>query len=883
MPAVGVSVGIFKRYGMGKRVIGIIAHVDAGKTTLAEALLFKAGALRKQGRVDNGDTALDTHTLEKERGITIFAGEAHLNFGDTEITLLDTPGHVDFSAETERILKILDYSILVISGADGVQAHTRTLWKLLKAYKIPTFIFVTKMDFARLTQSEIMSDLRELCGDSCVNFSTQNIDERNENIAVNDEAILEKYLDTGDINSDDIKALVSGCKLCPCFFGSGLKSQGLDEFISAVNEYTVDKSYSSSFGAKVYKISHDNKGERLTHLKITGDTLKVKDTVTYSGKTEKINNIRLYSGQKFETADEIGAGGVCVVTGLSDIKCGEGLGIEQAQQESFLEPVMNYRVCLPDGVDAQSFLPKIRQLEEEDPQLHITWNSFLQEINVALMGEIQTEILKSLISQRFDIDVEIDSGRVLYKETINNKVEGVGHYEPLRHYAEVHLILEPLPRGSGIQITSRCGEDVLDRNWQNLIRTHLAEKEHLGVLTGSPVTDVKITLAAGRAHLKHTEGGDFRQSTYRAVRQGLMQAESVLLEPYYSFTLQLPSENIGRAINDIRQMHGTLEPLDEQDGVSVLRGKAPVVCMNGYASVVASYTGGRGRFTCEVCGYDICHNADEVIKSFNYSPDSDLENTPDSVFCAHGAGFNVKWNEVPQYMHIESCLNQDKNPYEVTYNSRNFHIDDRELEAIMEREFGKDKHPFYRYSHSTTPAKPKQSEYTPVERKKYIIVDGYNVIFAWQELKTLAADNLEAAREKLADILCNYSAFTKTETVLVFDAYKVSGNKGTRAVYNNIKIVYTKERELGDNYIEKLISEIGKNHNVRVVTSDNLIQLSAVRFGVLRVSAKEFENEVKKVEEHIDELLYKINKTRPSKVGELVEIIKMSQEKGTES
>ncbi len=865
---------------MGKIAVGIIAHVDAGKTTLAESLLFKAGALRKIGRVDNGDTALDNHTLEKERGITIFAGEAHFSVGDTYISLLDTPGHVDFSAETERVLKVLDYAILVISGVDGVQAHTRTLWRLLKAYKIPTFIFVTKMDFARLTKEAIMADLNELCGDSCVLFSTDDINTRNENIAVNDDLLLEAFLENGEITDREITTLISSCKLCPCFFGSGLKSEGIDEFLKALDAYTVSKSFNSDFGAKVFKISHDNKGERQTHIKITSGTLKVKDVITYNGKTEKINSIRLYSGQKYSTVDEISTGGVCVVTGLSEVMCGDGLGNEKSEHNSYLEPVMNYRVLLPNGVDAQSFLPKLRQLEEEDPQLHVTWNSFLQEINVALMGEIQTEILKSLILQRFDTNVEIDSGRVLYKETILNKVEGVGHYEPLRHYAEVHLILEPAERGKGIQITSKCGEDVLDRNWQNLIRTHLAEKEHLGVLTGSPITDIKITLAAGRAHLKHTEGGDFRQSTYRAVRQGLMQAESVLLEPFYSFVIQVPTENIGRAINDVRLMHGTIEAPEECNGISVLKGRAPVVCMNGYASVVAAYTGGTGRFSCEVCGYDICHNAEEIIEKSKYSPESDLENTPDSVFCAHGAGFNVKWDEVPQYMHIESCLKQNKNPYEVTLNSRNFHIDDKELESIMEREFGKDKHPFYRYSHSSSPKKPVTTEYKEQDRKKYIIVDGYNVIFAWNGLKNLASENLEAAREKLADILCNYSAFTKNETILVFDAYKVQGNKGNKSIYNNIKIVYTKERELGDNYIEKLISEIGKNNNVRVVTSDNLIQLSAVRFGVLRVSAREFEQEVKKVDEHIDELLYKINKTRPSKVGELVEIIKKSQEKG---
>ncbi len=862
---------------MGKAVVGILAHVDAGKTTLAEAMLYKAGSIRSVGRVDNGNTALDTHTLEKERGITIFAGESHFNVGDLEIALLDTPGHVDFSAETERMLKVLDYAILVISGTDGVQAHTRTLWRLLKAYGIPTFVFVTKMDFARLEASHIMTDLKALCGESCVDFSTVSLDERNENIAVNDDALLEKFLETNVVTDDEIAELIAKGKLCPCFFGSGLKIDGIEEFLTALSKYIVVKKYPEALGAKVYKITHDSKGERLTHIKITGGTIKVKDVISYNGTTEKTNNIRVYSGAKFTNVEEMQAGGICVVTGLSGLQCGDGIGFEVSSNDVYLEPVMNYRIVLPKGVDAQNFLPKLKQLEEEDPQLRVSWNSFLQEINVALMGEVQTEILKSLISERFDLSVEIDSGRVLYRETIQDKVEGVGHYEPLRHYAEVHLILEPNERGTGITITSKCGEDVLDRNWQNLIRSHLSEKEHIGVLTGSPITDVKITLAAGRAHLKHTEGGDFRQATYRAVRQGLMQAESILLEPYYEYRLEVPTETVGRAINDIRMMNGTISAPEDIGGVSVLTGKCPVVCMNGYASNVSSYTGGNGRLFCNVCGYDICHNQDEVVEQFRYSPESDLENTPDSVFCAHGAGFNVKWDQVKEYMHIDSCLEQESNPYEVTLNSRNFHIDDKELEAIMEKEFGKDKHPYYRYSHSTTPAKPVNAEYNPVVRKKYVIVDGYNVIFAWDELKNIANDNLEAARDKLADILCNYSAFTKTETILVFDAYKVQGNNGKRINYNNIHIVYTKERELGDNYIEKLISDIGKNENVRVVTSDNLIQLSAVRYGVLRVSAREFEKEVKKIDEHIDELLYKINKPRPQKVGELIELIKSTQ------
>ncbi len=862
---------------MGKVVLGILAHVDAGKTTLAESILLKSGVIRKAGRVDNGDTALDTHILEKERGITIFAGESHFSYTDIDFTLLDTPGHVDFSAETERVLKILDYAVLVISGTDGVQSHTRTLWRLLKAYKIPTFIFVTKMDFARLSKEKIMSELKELCGESCVDF-TDDTQKRDEDIAVSDDSVLEFFLENNYVQKEQIVSLISQGKVCPCFFGSGLKGDGIEEFLDGISLYTTSKSFPSSFGAKVFKITFDSKGERLTHVKLTGGSLKVKDTVTYNGLVEKVNNIRKYNGTKFISCDEVFAGDVCVITGLSALSCGDGIGIEESSKDVFLEPVMNYRVVLPKSIDAQTFLPKIKLLEEEDPQLKVSWNSFLQEINVALMGEVQTEILRSLIKEKYDVDVQIDSGKVLYKETITNTVEGVGHYEPLRHYAEVHLILEPAERGKGIVISSKCGEDVLDRNWQNLIRTHLQEKEHLGVLTGSPLTDVKITLAAGRAHLKHTEGGDFRQATYRAVRQGLMQSDSVLLEPYYSFRLEVPMENIGRAINDIRLMSGSFSNPEDYGGVSVLTGKAPVVCMNGYASEVASYTSGKGRLSLDVCGYDVCHNEKEIIDSFNYSPEGDLENTPDSVFCAHGAGFNVKWDDVKNFMHIDSCLNQQKNPYEVTYNSRNFHIDDKELEAIMEREFGKDKHPYYRVSHTKSPAKPVSSGYNPVVRQKYIIVDGYNVIFAWDELKNIASDNLEAARDKLADILCNFSAFTKTETILVFDAYKVAGNKGKRLNYNNIKIVYTKERELGDNYIEKLISEIGKNENVRVVTSDNLIQLSAVRFGVLRVSAKEFEKEIKKVETHIDELLYKINKPRPQKVGELIEIIKNSQE-----
>ena len=859
---------------MKKSVVGILAHVDAGKTTLAEALLYKAGKIRKLGRVDNGDTVLDTHSLEKERGITIFAGQSVLSFDeDLEIYLLDTPGHVDFSAETERALKVLDYAILVISGTDGVQAHTRTLWKLLEAYNIPTFVFVTKMDFCRIPEYEILNSLNELQNGSFINFSLNTFSDNFEAIAMCDENVLEKYLESGVVGFDDIIRLIKGRRCFPCFFGSGLKGDGVDDFIDGLKKYIVPFDYGESFGARVFKITHDSKGERITHVKVTGGKLKVKDIVSYSDKNEKINSIRIYTGEKYISVDEVSAGGVCAVTGISTANCGDGLGFEESFTQTLLEPVMNYRLVLPDDCDAKAFLPKMKQLEEEDPLLHVNWNSFLQEINVSLMGDIQTEILKALISERFNVDVEIDNGRVMYKETISNTVEGVGHYEPLRHYAEVHLILEPLPCGSGLVFQSKCNEDALSRNWQNLILMHLAEKEHLGVLTGSPISDIKITLAAGRAHLKHTEGGDFRQSTYRAVRQGLMQAESVLLEPYYTFKLEIPTEQIGRAINDIRMKNGTFDAPEEMNGLSVLKGKAPVITLNGYASEVATYTGGRGRLFCELWGYDVCHNPEEVIEQSKYFAEADLENTPDSVFCAHGSGFNVKWDKVHEYMHIESCLKQEKDPYEVNLNKRNFHIDDKELEAIMKREFGEDKHPFYRYNHRAIPIRPVEVNFNTEIRKKYVIVDGYNVIFAWDELKELSKTNLSHAREKLLDILCNYSAFTKTETVVVFDAYKVSGNQGEKFQYNNIKVVYTKERELCDNYIEKLIHEIGKNENVRVVTSDNLIQLSAFRFGVRRVSAQEFEREVKAVDKNIDDLLYKINKPRPSKVGDLIKII----------
>lgn len=847
---------------MKKIIAGILAHVDAGKTTLAEAMLYRTGKLRKIGRVDHGDTALDTHALERERGITIFASQAVFSTDKMEVTLLDTPGHVDFSSETERTLGVLDYAILVISGLDGVQSHTLTLWKLLRLYGVPTFVFVTKMDFARKSREEIIENLNSELDGEFVDFGDEAA--MSEGLALCSESMMEKYLGGETIDEREIAEAIKLRQVFPCFFGSGLKLDGIDEFIDALEKYTIQPEYSEAFGAKVFKISHDPQGVRLTHIKVTGGSIKVREMIG----DEKISGIRIYSGAKFTTADEGKSGEICALTGLDKTHNGQGLGFEAAGERPTLEPVMNYRVVLPDGCDADTILPKLRELEEEDPQLHVTWNSHLKEIHVGLMGDVQAEILKSIVAERFGVKIDIDSGRVMYKETIENKVEGIGHYEPLRHYAEVHLIMEPLPRGSGLVFRTDCSEDTLDRNWQRLILMHLGEKQHLGVLTGSPITDMRITLAAGRAHIKHTEGGDFRQATYRAVRQGLMQAKSKLLEPYFSFRLEVPSEQIGRAINDIRMKSGSFDSPEESGGISVLRGRAPVTELNGYASEVAAYTGGRGRLYCESAGYDDCHNAEKVIAELAYDPEADLENTPDSVFCAHGGGFGVKWDKVGEYMHLESCLEKEK-PYTPPVNRRNLHIDDKELEAIMEREFGKPKYELYRPTVKKNDGN--QTDFEMTERKSYVLVDGYNVIFAWDELKSLADTDLGAARERLMEILCNYSAYTKNNVVLVFDAYKVPGNTGERFDFHNIHVVYTKERELGDVYIEKLISEIGKNDRVRVVTSDNLIQLSAVRFGVLRMSAAEFEREVDSVHAKIGKFLDEIREKNPkTKIDEIV-------------
>ena len=839
---------------MKKSVIGILAHVDAGKTTLAEAIMYHTGKLRSKGRVDKGDTLLDTHHLEKERGITIFASGAVFQTKKCDITLLDTPGHVDFSSETERVLQVLDYAVLVISGLDGVQAHTRTLWRLLELYNIPTFIFVTKMDFARKEKSEIINELSEELSSSCIDFSEDESDDFYEKVAFCSEDALEKFLESGKIEKNDISVLIRSRKTFPVFFGSGLKGDGVEEFLDSLDDYIMAVDYPDIFGAKVYKISHDKQGNRLTHLKVTGGKLRVRDIP--DGTEEKISQIRIYSGEKFTTCDEVCAGDVCAVLGLSQTENGQGLGYEASSESPYLEPVMNYRIVLPEGCDAKMMLPKLKLLEEEDPMLHITWNSFLQEIHVGLMGEVQTEILKSLILDRFDTEVTIDSGRVLYKETITDRVEGVGHYEPLRHYAEVHLIMEPLPKGRGLEFSTSCSENALDRNWQRLILMHLQEKEHLGVLSGSPIIDMKITLAAGRAHLKHTEGGDFRQATYRAVRHGLMNAKSKLLEPWCNFRLEVPFDQLGRAINDIRMRAGEFSAPENYGEMALLKGRIPVITINGYSSEVASYTGGRGRLICENAGYDECHNSEEVLESMKYIPEGDLENTPDSVFCAHGAGFVVRWDKVTEYMHIESCLKAEKD-YIPQVNKRNLHIDDKELEKLMEKLFGKQETRLYR------PVKPKKAQKAPdpvilVEREQYIIVDGYNVIFAWDDLRETADHSLEDARQALMDILCNYGAFTKNNIILVFDAYRVPGNNGKQFDYHNIHVAYTKENELADVYISRLISSIGKNDRVRVVTSDRLIQLSAVKAGVLRVSAREFGEDIDAINQKISETIEEI-------------------------
>ena len=787
-------------------VVGILAHVDAGKTTLAESILYLSGNIRKIGRVDHGDSFLDHNALERSRGITIFSKQAEVTIGEKDITLLDTPGHVDFSAEMERTLQVLDYAILVISGSDGVQGHVQTLWRLLERYKIPTFLFINKMDQPGTEKKALLAELQKRLSDKCVDFSvTTDSEDFQESIAMCDEKLLEAYLEGRSIETDAICELVAQRKVFPCFFGSALKMQGVEEFLTDFDKYTSAPQYTEEFGAKVYKISRDKQGTRLTHLKITGGSLKVKELLKTD---EKVDQIRIYSGTNFTTVNEVYAGSICAVTGLNSTKVGEGLGKETDSFPPILEPVLTYQIQLPDGCDVHGMYVKLKQLEEEEPELHIVWNEQLNEIHAQVMGEVQIEILKNIIAERFDTPVEFGVGNIVYKETIEEAVEGAGHYEPLRHYAEVRLLLEPAERGSGLTFETNVSEDILDKNWQRLILTHLEEKEHKGVLTGSDITDMKITLINGRAHLKHTEGGDFRQATYRAVRQGLKRAKSILLEPVYEYQLEVPSEMIGRAMADIQKMNGTFNQPELDGEMSVLKGTAPVAYMRDYQMEVVSYTRGLGRLFCTLKGYEPCHNTEDVVANIGYNAESDLENPTGSVFCSHGAGFTVPWNEVENYMHTESLAKQkrqraiEENAYVAPST-----IDEDELQAIFERTYGTSKRERYDSTRTvmaySEPKKIKKQEPLP----EILLVDGYNIIFAWEDLKELAEANIAGARGKLMDILCNFQGYRKNIVILVFDGYKVEGNPGEALKYHNIYVVYTKEAETADQYIEKTVRE----------------------------------------------------------------------------
>ena len=854
--------------------MGILAHVDAGKTTLSESMLYLSGTVRKLGRVDHKDAFLDTYALERDRGITIFSKQAVFSLGNKKVNLLDTPGHVDFSAEMERTLQVLDYAVLVISGADGVQGHTETLWKLLKLYDIPTFIFINKMDQQGTDQAALLSELKERLDEGCIAFDREESTETLEELAMTDEKVLDYFMEHESIRKEDICRLIKERRVFPCYFGSALKLEGVQELLCGFERYMEPYTGTEEFGAKVFKISRDDKGERLTFLKVTGGKLVVKMPVNLVDKEEKVNQIRIYSGAKYETVSEVESGGVCAVTGLVSSYIGQGFGVEKGTAAPFLEPVLTYQMILPDGADTTKVLRELKQLEEEEPLLNIVWNPALEEIHVQLMGEVQTEILKTMIAERFHLDVEFGTGKIVYKETIKNPVVGVGHYEPLRHYAEVHLKMEPLEAGSGLVFDADCSEDVLDRNWQRLILTHLQEREHPGVLTGSPITDMKITIVAGRAHLKHTEGGDFRQATYRAVRQGLKSAESILLEPWYSFVLEVPSDQVGRAMSDIGQMNGSFEGPEAEDkqGMVRLTGTAPASEMRDYQREVWAYTKGRGRITFTLKGYEPCHNAEEVIEQIGYDSERDIDNPTGSVFCAHGAGFLVKWDEVPEYMHIkEDFLSEESDEISeeeqtITGNARfgnssysSGYGDDPELLAIMEREFGsrqkeRDRYSGYRKQTVSAPMPRKTVIKDTEPKKEYLLVDGYNVIFAWEELNELAKASIDAARNKLMDILSNYQGFTGCTLILVFDAYKVKGSQGEVQKYHNIYVVYTKEAETADQYIEKTTHEIGRKYKVTVATSDALEQVIVMGQGAYRISARDFYEEVERTEKQIREI-----------------------------
>ena len=858
---------------MNNLAIGILAHVDAGKTTLTEALLYETGYLKKLGRVDHRDAFLDNYELEKKRGITIFSKQAVFDLDDRHITLVDTPGHVDFSAEMERTLGILDYAILVISGADGVQAHTHTLWKLLAMYHIPVFLFVNKMDQPETDRSRLMSDIKKELSEDCIDFG-QDPELLYDEIAMADERVLEIYMEKNSIPDTEIGRLIRERKTFPCFFGSALKLQGVDRLIEAMNSYMFSPRWPEEFGARVYKISRDERGDRQTFLKLTGGRLKVRDNI---GDKDKVHQIRIYSGASYETIQEAAAGTVCAVTGLSETFAGQGLGYEKSRERPMLEPILHYQMLFEDSVDMTAAIGKLRELEEEEPLLHIAWNPALNEVHVQLMGDVQTEILKSMILDRFGLNVEFGPGNIIYRETVKEPVVGFGHYEPLRHYAEVHVRIDPLPQGSGIEYASECSEDELDRNWQRLILTHFQEREHPGVLTGSPITDVRLTLIAGRAHKKHTEGGDFRQATYRAIRQGLKSGESVLLEPWYDYRLEVPAGEIGRAMSDLQMKHGSFTgpELDDSGTMAAITGQAPACLMNGYQKEVLSYTGGKGRLILSFSGYMPCHNSEEVVESVGYDSERDVDNPTSSVFCAHGAGFLVPWYEVPDYIHLEneSEKNDKKTAgYQVPEGAGSVSRgqrtagggpamkEDAAFQAIYEREFGarlrqEDRYSGFRrktVSFNETKERKRPGPSRPkTEKKDFLLVDGYNVIFAWEELKGLAQDNMDAARMKLAEILSNYQGFTGCNVILVFDAYKVKGNRGEVTRYHNIYVVYTKEAETADQYIEKTTHEIGRKHNVTVATSDGVEQVIVMGQGASRMSSRDLHDEIERIEQEI--------------------------------
>lgn len=844
------------KYYMKKLVIGILAHVDAGKTTLSESMLYLSGKIGKLGRVDNKNAFLDTYELEKARGITIFSKQAIFETGDIEITLLDTPGHVDFSAEMERTLQVLDYAILVVSGGDGVQGHTKTLWKLLNTYKIPVFLFVNKMDQNGTDKHKIIKELKEQLDDRCIEFGHDSTENFYEQLAMCDEIIMERYIERGSIEVSQIGKALRERNIFPCYFGSALKLQGIEEFMQGVFKYAMIPYYPQEFGAKIFKITRDEQGNRLTYMKLTGGILKVKDVLTNGIWKEKVNQIRLYSGRKFEAVNEVEPGTVFAVTGLSQSRPGEGLGIEQTTDKPILEPVLTYQIILPEGCDPKFIIPKLRQIEEEEPELHILWDEELQEIQVQIMGEVQIEILQCIIKSRYDIDVTFGKGKILYKETIANVVEGVGHFEPLRHYAEVHLLLEPGELGSGLKFVSECNEDVLGKSWQRLILTHLEEKTHKGVLTGSAITDMKITLVSGRAHNKHTEGGDFREATYRALRQGLKEAESILLEPYYSFELELPEKMVGRAMNDVERMYGICHLSQTRGGIAVLEGSAPVVTMNNYQKEVVAYTKGLGKLFCSLKGYEPCHNSQEVIERIGYDSERDMENPTGSVFCAQGSGFLVSWDKVKDYMHVESCLvkkdqaSDERTLNQSLYKEENW-ISPEEIDHIMNRTFyanqgkknvwnksNKFRESYYRSLSSTYMGKPKE------RKEEYLLVDGYNIIFAWSELKDLAMDNMDSARTKLLDILSNYQGIRKCQIIVVFDAYHVQGHAEEAIDYYNIHMVFTREAQTADQYIEKFAHDNKAKYDIVVATSDGLQQIIIRGAGSGLLSARELKEEI---------------------------------------